>query len=97
MNTESMQETKILIEDVLSIGRVNDDNIHQKLKEFYSDTTLLQLMADVEAKYEDIGKIGKTDKQRICPVNEGGSSITCFACVHPDFLRSMSRLSFKTV
>lgn len=69
MNTESMQETKILIEDVLSIGRVNDDNIHQKLKEFYSDTTLLQLMADVEAKYEDIGKIEKQ-------INKGFARLT---------------------
>ncbi|MBP1613115.1 MAG: hypothetical protein H6Q13_563 [Bacteroidetes bacterium] len=57
MNTENMQATKILIEDVLAIGNVDDDNITQKLKFFYSDTTLLHLMADVEVKFADLTKI----------------------------------------
>jgi hypothetical protein len=57
MNTENMQATKILIEDVLTIGNVDDDNITQKLKVFYSDTTLLHLMTDVEVKFADLNKV----------------------------------------
>ena len=56
--------TKILIEDVLSIGTVKDDTISQRLQKFYSDTTLVRLLSDVEAKYpnldgsDSIGKMG---------------------------------------
>ncbi|WP_071147045.1 gliding motility protein GldB-related protein [Bacteroides ihuae] len=57
MNTENMQATKILIEDVLNIGSVDDDNITQKLKTFYSDTTLLHLMSDVELKFTDLSNV----------------------------------------
>lgn len=57
MNTDNMQATKILIEDVLNIGLVDDDNITQKLKTFYSDTTLLHLMSDVELKFADLSKV----------------------------------------
>lgn len=57
MNTEYMHPTKLLIEDVLAIGAVNDDHILQRLRTFYSDTTLLHLMADVETKYADLSDI----------------------------------------
>ena len=46
--------TKILIEDVLSIGTVKDDTISQRLQKFYSDTTLVRLLSDVEAKYPNL-------------------------------------------
>lgn len=59
MNTEYMQPTKILIEDVLGIGLVSDDKITDRLKTFYSDTTLLRLMTDVEQKYPDLDKVEK--------------------------------------
>lgn len=54
MNMEYRQPTKILIEDVLSLGQVGDDTISQKLKTFYSDTTLLHLMADVEERFANL-------------------------------------------
>lgn len=57
MNMEYRQPTKILIEDVLAIGQVSDDTISQRLKTFYSDTTLLRLMDDVEAKYPDMDDV----------------------------------------
>lgn len=57
MNMEYQQPTKILIEDVLAIGRVGDDTISQKLKTFYSDTTLLRLMEDVERRFPDLEKL----------------------------------------
>ncbi len=56
-NTENMQATKLLVEDVLAIGNMEDDNINQKLKTFYSDTTLIRLMADVESHFPDLSII----------------------------------------
>lgn len=54
MNMEYRLPTKILIEDVLAIGQVGDDTISQKLKTFYSDTTLLRLVSDVEERFPDL-------------------------------------------
>ena len=51
--------TKILIEDVLSIGTVKDDTISQRLQKFYSDTTLVRLLSDVEAKYPNLDEVEK--------------------------------------
>ena len=51
--------TKILIEDVLAIGTVKDDTIAQRLQKFYSDTTLIRLMGDVEAKFPDLEEVEK--------------------------------------
>lgn len=51
--------TKLLIEDVLAIGKVSDDHIFQRLKTFYSDTTLVRLIEDVEAKYPELESVEK--------------------------------------
>lgn len=51
--------TKILIEDVLAIGTVKDDTIAQRLQKFYSDTTLIRLMEDVEAKFSNLEEVEK--------------------------------------
>lgn len=59
MNTEYRQPTKLLIEDVLAIGQVNDDHILQRLKTYYSDTTLLRLIADVEVQYPNLDTVEK--------------------------------------
>lgn len=59
MNTEHLQATKFLIEDVLRLGQVNDDNINGKLKAFYSDSTLRRLMTDAMAKYKDMSGLEK--------------------------------------
>ena len=57
MNMEYRLPTKILIEDVLSLGQIGDDTISQKLKTFYSDTTLVHLMADVDKKFSDLSNL----------------------------------------
>lgn len=59
MNMEYRQPTKILIEEVLGLGQVSDDTISQKLKTFYSDTTLLRLMADVETHFPNLDEVEK--------------------------------------
>ena len=51
--------TKVLIEDVLAIGTVKDDTISQRLQKFYSDSTLIRLVRDVEAKYPNLDNVEK--------------------------------------
>ena len=59
LNMDYRQPTKILIEDVLSIGTVKDDTISQRLKKFYSDSTLVRLLDDVEAKFPNLDEVEK--------------------------------------
>ena len=59
LTMEYRQPTKILIEDVLAIGTVKDDTISQRLQKFYSDSTLIRLMKDVEAKYPNLNEVEK--------------------------------------
>lgn len=59
LNTEHKHITKLLIEDVLSIGHVSEDRINEKLKAFYSDTTLLRVMNDIENRFPDLSDIEK--------------------------------------
>lgn len=59
MNLEYSLPTKLLIEDVLAIGQVSDDHIFQRLKTFYSDTTLIRLIEDVETRYPELGSVEK--------------------------------------
>ena len=60
MNMEYRTPTKILIEEVLELGQVNDDTITQKLKNYYSDSTLIQLIEDVEGYFIDLTELEKT-------------------------------------
>lgn len=53
------EPTKLLIEDVLAIGTVKDDTIFQRLQKFYSDSTLIRLMNDVERKFPDLDEVEK--------------------------------------
>lgn len=59
MNTNFPQATKVLIEDVLAIGAVDDSKINDRMLEYYSDSTLLALMQDAEEKFKDMGWIEK--------------------------------------
>lgn len=59
MKLEYSQATKLLVEDVLALGRVNDENINDRLITYYSDTTLLRLMEDALLKYSDMSAIEK--------------------------------------
>ncbi|WP_294629111.1 gliding motility lipoprotein GldB [uncultured Bacteroides sp.] len=59
LSMDYRQPTKILIEDVLAIGTVGDDTISQRLQKFYSDTTLVRLMADVETKFPNLNEVEK--------------------------------------
>ncbi len=57
MNTEYPQETKLLLEDVLALGEVDDNHINNLLKSYYSDSVISTLMSDALVKFEDMKDI----------------------------------------
>lgn len=59
LNAEYAQETKFLIEDVLTIGSVTDENINLRLREYFLDSTLIKLRHDALKKFEDMEQIEK--------------------------------------
>ena len=59
MNTTYPMETRMLIEDVLQLGQVNDADINTKFLYFFQDSTLQQMLIDVEAQYADIEDVNQ--------------------------------------
>ncbi len=59
MNMDFPHATKILIEDVLALGSVDDEKINDRLCAYYSDSSLVNLMLDVEDKYKDLDSFEK--------------------------------------
>ena len=57
MNTVYPMQTRTLIEDVLRIGKVNDQQINTKFLRFYQDTTLQALIAEAEQQYANMDDI----------------------------------------
>ena len=54
MNTEYPVPTRLLIEDVLSIGSVQEPRIEQCLRDFYLDSTMQMLLEDVHNEFADL-------------------------------------------
>ena len=59
MNRDFPQATKLFIEDVLAIGQVDEYRINDKMLAYFSDTTLIKLMHDAEAKFKSVDDIEK--------------------------------------
>lgn len=57
MKIESPQATKILIEDVLGLGTVNSPNVSERIRDYYKDTVLIQVMNDVSERYKDLSRL----------------------------------------
>ncbi len=57
MNTQYPMETKLLIEDVLEIGRVNEPNVEGRLRTFYLDSTVQVLLDEVHRQYSDMSDL----------------------------------------
>lgn len=57
MNTQYPMETKLLIEDVLEIGRVDDPHVEQRLRHYYLDSTVQVLLDEVHRQYSDMSDI----------------------------------------
>lgn len=56
MTTQYPQETRLLVEDVLSVGKMNDPSINDRLRAFCLDPTVQILMRSVRTKYSDMSK-----------------------------------------
>ena len=69
MNTDFLQATKLLIEDVLAIGEVDDNKINDRLMEYYADTTLLVLIQDAEEKFVHTFAYGIHVHVNLCSLN----------------------------
>ena len=59
MRIESPQATKILIEDVLELGTVNSPKVNERIRDYYKDTVLANLMLDVRDKFKDVSDLEK--------------------------------------
>ena len=59
MNTVYPMQTRTLIEDVLRIGRVNDQEINTKFLRFYQDSTLQVLINEAEQQYANMDDINE--------------------------------------
>lgn len=57
MNTVYPTQTRTLIEDVLRIGKVDDQLISKKFLRFYQDSTLQILIAEAEQQYANMDDI----------------------------------------
>lgn len=59
MNTVYPMQTRTLIEDVLRIGRVNDPEINVKFLTFFQDSTLQDLIREVERQYANVEDLNR--------------------------------------
>lgn len=57
MNTAYPMQTRTLIEDVLRIGKVDDQQINTKFLRFYQDSTLQALISEAEQQYANMDDI----------------------------------------
>ena len=56
MNTEYPVPTRLLIENVLGIGSVEDAHIEQRLRDYFLDSTMQVLLQDVHHEYSDLDR-----------------------------------------
>ncbi|MBR1655612.1 MAG: gliding motility protein GldB [Prevotella sp.] len=59
MSTEYPMETRMLIEDVLKLGQVNDPEINTRFLNFFQDSILQTLIIDAETQYAEIEDLNK--------------------------------------
>ncbi|MBR0259823.1 MAG: gliding motility protein GldB [Prevotella sp.] len=57
MNTAYPKQTRMLIEDMLLIGKVDDPDINTKFLHFFQDSTLQKMLTHVQEQYADIEDI----------------------------------------
>lgn len=57
MNTDYPQQTKLLIEDVLELGEVDDPDVERQLRHYYLDSTVQVLLDEVHRQYSDVSDL----------------------------------------
>lgn len=60
MNTEYPVETRMLIENVLRLGHVDEPDINTRFLTFFQDSTLQTLIRDVEHQYADLSDVERS-------------------------------------
>lgn len=66
MNTKYPMQTRMLIEDVLQIGQVNDPEISTKFLRFYRDSSLQALISEAERQYASMDDINEGLTKAFC-------------------------------
>ena len=59
LNTYFPMQTRMLIEDVLHLGQVNDTDINTKFLYFFQDSTLQRMLADVQQQYMNMDDVNE--------------------------------------
>lgn len=57
MNMQYPAETKLLIEDVLKLGRVHEPDVELRLRRYYLDSTVQVLLDEVHRQYADLSDL----------------------------------------
>ncbi|MBQ7442732.1 MAG: gliding motility protein GldB [Bacteroidaceae bacterium] len=57
MNMEYPTQTKLLIENVLAIGHIDEPDIEKRLRTFYLDSTVQVLLEEVHRQYSDLSDV----------------------------------------
>lgn len=57
MNTEWSHATRLLMEEVLELGPVDQPDINEKFCAYFNDSVLVTLMKDVDSEYSDMSDI----------------------------------------
>ncbi len=60
LTVDFLQQTQILIEEVLHLGRVEDERVLDSLRLLYADSTLCMLRGDVARQFRNVESIEKT-------------------------------------
>ena len=59
MNTVYPTQTRMLLEDVLQLGKVNDRDINTKFLFFFQDSTLQMMLSDVQHEFADMDDVNQ--------------------------------------
>ena len=59
MNANYPMQTRMLIENVLRIGKVDDAEINTRLLKFFKDSTLQRMLVDVGRQYGDMDDVNE--------------------------------------
>ena len=67
MNTQYPVETKLLIEDVLELGFVDEEDVEKRLRYYYLDSTVQVLLDEVHRQYSDLSDLEADPCPRLFP------------------------------
>lgn len=70
LTTDYPRETQTLVEDILHLGKMDEEHIGDTLRTFYSDTTLVKLRHDVERHFASLAPYEKDLTQAFHRLNE---------------------------